>query len=321
MMLLTTPFNFFWLLVHATPVGRSHWAYQGIEALSGAVLQSHFFLTAWLYSHAAIPALLWGAGTAAALLLLAKEWFATHLFLQQCIPAGSAQLAQLLLQAERKIGRKQSVPLVWSSEIDTHATAGILHPAIILPAGRLNGLSYTQLELLMLHELAHIQRRDALRVYAAKLAACFLFFHPAVWYTVSLLRCQCEECCDAMVVETSGARNAYVHTLAEIENRRSVQTTSVLAGNGGELLQRIRALIGKETAFPYPKLTQFTPAALLLFSALLLPPGAGQPAVGASTHTRMLVSPAVKMPTVSVHSEPELDGAADRDDIDQQDTN
>ncbi len=321
LMFLSAPINFFWLLMHAVPAADSRWAFNGLEALPGRAFQPHSLLISWLYSHAFVPALLWAAGTGAALFLLAADWLAARQFLQRCIPSASTPLNQLLCMAENRLGCRQQAPLLWSSEIDTPATAGIVRPAVILPAGRLNGLSSKQLELLMLHELAHIQRHDALRISAAKLAVCFLFFHPAAWYALNLLQKQCEECCDAMVVAATGARNDYVRTLAEIENRRSLQTFSVLAGNGGELLQRIRALIGKETDFPYPKFIQQFHASLLLLTIFLLPPCADHrllPGGHGGTYAQMPAGAAHVKTTVQ-RPDHDADHVPDNDDLDHQD--
>jgi bla regulator protein blaR1 len=82
-------------------------------------------------------------------------------------------------------------PLLW-------AWAGTA--SLILPHDLLKRLSADQLEALLLHELAHLRRRDHW-VRALELVATVLYWwHPVVWWARHELREAEEQCCDAWVV-------------------------------------------------------------------------------------------------------------------------
>src|SRR5687768_5922874 len=58
---------------------------------------------------------------------------------------------------------------------------GIVRPLILLPPAALNGWTAEQLEMVLLHELAHIRRWDNLAAMFQRSIESLLFFHPAVW--------------------------------------------------------------------------------------------------------------------------------------------
>ena len=58
---------------------------------------------------------------------------------------------------------------------------GWLRPVILLPLAAVTGLSASQLETILAHELAHIRRHDYLLNLLQTVAETLLFYHPAVW--------------------------------------------------------------------------------------------------------------------------------------------
>src|SRR5579864_1983156 len=57
--------------------------------------------------------------------------------------------------------------------------AGMWHPLVLLPASA-SEWSPERWRIVLLHELAHIQRRDSLTQALAELALCLYWFHPLV---------------------------------------------------------------------------------------------------------------------------------------------
>jgi beta-lactamase regulating signal transducer with metallopeptidase domain/tetratricopeptide (TPR) repeat protein len=85
---------------------------------------------------------------------------------------------------------------------------GIVRPLILLPPAALSGWSPEQLEMVLLHELAHLRRHDNLVNLFQRFAESLLFFHPATWWLSGWLRLERELCCDRVVIEHLGARGA-----------------------------------------------------------------------------------------------------------------
>ena len=53
----------------------------------------------------------------------------------------------------------------------------------------------------LLHELAHIKRRDIETLWIANITSALLWFHPLVWYVRRQMRIERECACDDMVLE------------------------------------------------------------------------------------------------------------------------
>lgn len=79
-------------------------------------------------------------------------------------------------------------------------TAGFLRPVILLPAGW-RSLPADHLRAVLLHEAAHVRRKDPLIALVAAMTEALFWFHPAAWVAASRVRWFAELTCDA----TAGA--------------------------------------------------------------------------------------------------------------------
>jgi TonB family protein len=105
------------------------------------------------------------------------------------------------------------VRLVRSESISAPATAGMLHPVILIPAA--THLSADELETILTHECAHIARHDNLLGFIESIAGCALWFHPLVWIARHILDAAREEACDAIVI-ASGDSDTYINALRKV---------------------------------------------------------------------------------------------------------
>ena len=112
-----------------------------------------------------------------------------------------------------------------------------------MPVGLLVGLSTDQVEAILIHELAHIRRRDYLVNLLQKFVECVLFYHPAVWWVSGLVRAERENCCDDVVVKLNGDARGYAAALATLEKNRWPAREPALAATGGSLMKRIHRLV------------------------------------------------------------------------------
>ena len=81
---------------------------------------------------------------------------------------------------------------------------GLLRGQIMLPAEAVDW-SEEQVDAVLLHELAHLRRRDPLSLLAAHLVRSIYWFHPAVWAVAWRLRVERERACDDLVLESRNA--------------------------------------------------------------------------------------------------------------------
>ena len=99
-------------------------------------------------------------------------------------------------ELRRRVGVRQPVTLLTSNELVSPAVAGLWRPRILLPANFADILSPPQLRWVILHELAHIQRRDLWLAAFQKTVQIVHFFNPAIWLTNWIIDRQREYACD-----------------------------------------------------------------------------------------------------------------------------
>ena len=78
-------------------------------------------------------------------------------------------------------------------------TWGIWRPSILLPH-EANRWSQNRLRIVLLHELAHCQRRDCLTRLLAQIARAVYWFNPIAWVAERQLRILQEQACDDLVL-------------------------------------------------------------------------------------------------------------------------
>jgi beta-lactamase regulating signal transducer with metallopeptidase domain len=67
--------------------------------------------------------------------------------------------------------------------------------------------------MVLVHELAHVQRWDNAVNLVQRVVESLLFFHPAVWIVSGWVRRDREDCCDAVVVRHTARPQAYAELL------------------------------------------------------------------------------------------------------------
>jgi beta-lactamase regulating signal transducer with metallopeptidase domain len=98
---------------------------------------------------------------------------------------------------------KRSVQLLQSPVATVPAVVGFFKPVILFPAAMLAGLSPSEIEGILIHELAHIKRQDFLVNMLQHFIEMIFFFNPAVLWVSSLIKIERENCCDDIAVGTN----------------------------------------------------------------------------------------------------------------------
>ncbi len=118
-------------------------------------------------------------------------------------------------------------------------------PRLLVPTNLLDVLSDEQLDTLLLHELAHLRRRDHwVRVLEFVVMGLY-WWHPVVWYARRELREAEEQCCDAWVVSTlPGTGRTYASALLDTLDFLSTAQAAVppLASGLGQIADLKRRL-------------------------------------------------------------------------------
>jgi beta-lactamase regulating signal transducer with metallopeptidase domain len=147
---------------------------------------------------------------------------------------------------------------------------GIVRPIILLPPAALTGWSLDEIEMVLVHELAHVRRWDNLVNLAQRIVESLLFFHPAVWLVSGWVRREREACCDAIVVGRTARPQAYAELLvalaAQMPRGVLFHPAASSAMAAGPLRARIRRILQLEDD---PMLVSGKSFALLVGSAVV----------------------------------------------------
>ncbi|HEY6400021.1 MAG TPA: M56 family metallopeptidase [Blastocatellia bacterium] len=199
----------------------------------------------WPFNAAQTALLIWAAG---AMLVLAR------------LLSGTLRMWRITRNAERLIDYPWSkltnhlrgqldirdhVAIYVSEEVATPMTWGVLIPVIILPPES-SAWSGEWRRVVLLHELAHIKRRDCLTQMLAHLACALYWFNPLVWFAARRLRIERELACDDCVLEVGTWASDYAKYLIEIaQTFEAVEpVTPVTVGMAcSQLENRVRAIL------------------------------------------------------------------------------
>jgi beta-lactamase regulating signal transducer with metallopeptidase domain len=135
----------------------------------------------------------------------------------------------------RDEGRRPS--LVLSEAVTTAAVLGCGAPAIAVAPSLVTTLDADELDRVVIHEWAHVQRRDdvvnILQVFIRVVAG----WHPAVWWIDRRLHVEREIACDEMTIEVTGSPKSYAACLVKLAGlkgggERTAMAPAVLTASG-----------------------------------------------------------------------------------------
>ena len=106
-------------------------------------------------------------------------------------------------------------PALCQADAPVPMTWGWRQPVVLLPVGA-QDWPEGRLRAVLLHELAHIRRRDWLSHRFADLACALYWFHPLAWLTARRLRTEGEIACDDLVLTSGIAAPDYARHLLDV---------------------------------------------------------------------------------------------------------
>ena len=178
--------------------------------------------------------LIWLAVSALLLARLAMAW--RRLRQLRCAGAAAEPAAQ---QACRQLAALLAVtaPEVRRSPyLASPCLAGLLLPVVLLPEAEAS----LPLRDVLVHELAHLRRRDGWWNLLTRLTEALFFHQPLVWMLARRLESAAEEVCDDYVVQFGGDRVAYARGLLEI-----AELSSPPVGAAGVAMVSLRSILAR----------------------------------------------------------------------------
>ncbi|MEM8782649.1 MAG: M56 family metallopeptidase [Planctomycetota bacterium] len=157
--------------------------------------------------------LAWSLGVAFGSLRLTLGWLGTRQLKRRGVTPCAAFSAEHLERLHARLGLRQLTPILVSTRAATACAAGWLRPVVLLPVAVVRDLTPPQLEAIVLHELAHLRRRDPWWNALQCVAETLLFFHPAAWWLSANIRDERERACDDAAVGITGDAAGYARAL------------------------------------------------------------------------------------------------------------
>lgn len=128
------------------------------------------------------------------------------------------------------------------SEINVPATYGLLRPAVLLPEASVDWPD-ARLQAAVLHEEAHVRRRDWLWQTLANLFATLHWFNPAAWLLARTLRDTAEAATDDEVLSQGIAPTAYARELLAVAATASAAGPALTMARRGGVSDRVAAIL------------------------------------------------------------------------------
>ncbi len=142
------------------------------------------------------------------------------------------EAAAIVMRLANELRLSRGVELIASPEVQTPMTFGWRRPVVLLPA-QSSGWSSERKEVVLAHELVHVQRRDWLVQVLAQIARAFYWFHPLAWLAYKRMSIERERSCDEGVLSLGATPSVYARHLLDIavgmQGRRENGTVLAMA--------------------------------------------------------------------------------------------
>lgn len=156
----------------------------------------------------------------------------------------SAHLGRRFRALARRLGLEDRVALRESGSVTAPCVVGGRRATVLIPVGLDRELSQDMLDSLLVHELAHVRRRDIVAARLQSVADAVLWIHPAVVWISSRLRETREEACDETVVAAAVDPTTYARALFHLSEQSFTRPSVMTASTHGRLAERIERLLG-----------------------------------------------------------------------------
>jgi len=201
-----------------------------------------------------ILALLWLAGTGVFAGYIAYAHIRFHRLLAKASPVTDHEILSLLDNCKQLLGVRAHVDVLSTEAIDSPALFGCRRPRLLLSRDLLAQLNPDELRHILLHELAHLKRRDIFIAHIVSFVQALQWFNPLVALAFRRMRADREMACDALALSVLGSDEAYAYgrtVVRQLERLRTTRQPPILAaitGDKARVKQRIALIAAYDNA-------------------------------------------------------------------------
>ncbi|MGH4122428.1 MAG: M56 family metallopeptidase [Clostridium sp.] len=140
------------------------------------------------------------------------------------------EIITLLLQCKNKFILKSNIKIINTNLVKTPCILGFIKPKLLLPIGIESYVSKDELEFIILHELAHIKRKDIMVSCISGALQIIHWFNPIIWYSFYKMRNDKELACDALALSHINPDDYVNYGKTIIKLLESYKKTTVVYG-------------------------------------------------------------------------------------------
>ena len=160
-----------------------------------------------------------------------------------------------LYEVSDRLGLDEPPRLLMSRDAKMPFACGLATPTIVLPA-ECENWSHERRLAVLLHELAHVRRRDLLGHTLGRLVCAVYWFHPLAWTAARQLRAESERACDDLALSCGTRATDYAEHLLDIVTSVRRESTPMVA----LAMARRKEFEGRMLAILDPELRHSTPS-------------------------------------------------------------
>ncbi len=178
------------------------------------------------------------------------------------------------LRRTARAGLVDALPEVREAAVPGPLVSGWSRPLLLVPRELSTRLESDELDAVLLHELAHVRRRDLGWNLLQRIVLALLWFHPVAWRLQAGVARERERCCDALAVRHGAQPLALARALVKLAEAGAHPTLAMAMSPGGALVERVQCLL--EPARPGPASRRRAGLAAGVSVACLFAIGAGR---------------------------------------------
>ena len=230
-----------------------------------------------------VLALLWIVGSLVVLLRLAIGTWRVGRLAKNGERVADGEWLSLSQRLANGLGIARPLTLLRGDSLAVPVTWGVVYPAVLLPPDS-DEWPEARRRFVLVHEMAHVKRFDALTQLLAQMTIAILWFDPLIWVAAHRMRVEREHACDDYVLRDGTTPSLYAGELLEmVQSIGSPRHEHAAPAFAALAMARRSEFEGRMLAILDPKLERHTlgrrsaMAAAAMVTLLILPLAALRP--------------------------------------------
>jgi len=167
------------------------------------------------WSSLSLVTILWILGTTIVLLRLAIGTWKVGRLAKNGDRVDDGEWLSLTQRLANRLGITRPLILLRGDKLAVPVTWGVVYPAVLLPHDSIEWPE-SRRRFVLVHEMAHVKRFDALTQLVAQIAIAIFWFDPLIWLAAHRMRVEREHACDDYVIRDGTKPSLYAGELLEM---------------------------------------------------------------------------------------------------------